>query len=100
MSDREPRQEVTGDVTGGVIPYKNVPALMAYYCGVFSLIPCVGFPLAVAAVVLGVAGHMRYSKYPQVRGVFHAWVGIVLGALVFIAHIGAAAAVLWLAQRS
>lgn len=29
-----------GDSTGGVIPYKNMPALIAYYCGVFSILPC------------------------------------------------------------
>ena len=29
-----------GDATRGVIPYKNVPALIGYYCGVFAIIPC------------------------------------------------------------
>ena len=32
----------TGDATGGIIPYKNPPALIAYYCGIFSLLPCIG----------------------------------------------------------
>ena len=27
-----------GDATGGVIPYKNLPALLAYYLGMFSLV--------------------------------------------------------------
>jgi hypothetical protein len=26
----------TGDVTGGIIPYKKPAALIAYYCGIFS----------------------------------------------------------------
>jgi len=41
----------TGDATGGVIPYKNPPALIAYYCGIFSLLPILGlvFGIALAA---------------------------------------------------
>ena len=39
-SNDQPRVDsIEGDATGGVIPYKNVPALVAYYLGVFSLIP-------------------------------------------------------------
>ena len=30
------------DAAATVIPYKNAPALVAYYMGIFSLIPCVG----------------------------------------------------------
>ena len=41
-----------GDATGGIIPYKNGPALMAYYLGIFSLIPCLGLVLAIPAFVL------------------------------------------------
>ena len=41
------RREVEeGDSTGGIIPYKNGPALAAYYCGVFAVIPC--FPIGLA----------------------------------------------------
>src|SRR5262245_25106840 len=41
-----------GEATvSGIIPYKNPPALIGYYLGVFSLIPCVGFLLGIAAIV-------------------------------------------------
>ena len=30
------------DATGGLIPYKNPHALIAYYLGLFSLFPCLG----------------------------------------------------------
>lgn len=86
-----------GTATGGdggvgrLIPYKNGPALAAYYCGVFGLIPCLGLPLALAAVILGFMGRTRAAEHPEAHGTTHAWVGIVLGALVLLAHLGVAA---------
>jgi hypothetical protein len=76
-----------GDATGGIIPYKNPHALIAYYCGVFSLIPCLGLILGPTAVILGVSGLRKRTKNPLVRGQVHACIGIVLGSLVFIAHV-------------
>jgi hypothetical protein len=70
-----------------LIPYRNAPALIAYYLGVFSLIPCVGFFLGLAAIILGIVGLKRAGKHPEAKGKVHAWVGIILGALVFVAHI-------------
>ena len=74
--DWPPPQE-EGDATGGVIPYRNVPALLAYYCAVFSLLPC--FPIGIAAVILGVIGLKRVNERPAVRGRVHAWIGIAVG---------------------
>jgi hypothetical protein len=74
--------QTQGDATGGLIPYKNVPALLSYYLGVFSLIPCIGLVLAVPAVILGIIGLVQRSKNPAIRGAAHAWVGIVLGGLM------------------
>lgn len=68
-----------GDATGGVIPYKNPPALVAYYLGVFSLIPFLGAPLGVAALILGILGLKRRREAPAVKGAVHAWIGIVAG---------------------
>lgn len=74
-----------------VIPYRNAQALLAYYCGVFALIPCLGIPLAIAAMVLGFLGRSYALDHPGSHGTAHAWAGIVLGALVLIAHaVGAA----------
>lgn len=74
-----PKQPEQGDATGGVIPYKNVPALFAYYLGVFSLIPC--FPLGIAALILGIVGLRRVKANPAIRGTVHAWIGIIVGGL-------------------
>jgi hypothetical protein len=71
--------DTSGDATGGVIPYKNAPALLAYYFGIFSLLPCVGLLLAVPAFVLGIVGLKKRRENPAVKGAVHAWIGIILG---------------------
>jgi hypothetical protein len=90
---RARRRRDEGDVTGGVVPYKNGLALAAYYCGVFGLIFCIiplGF-LGFLPIVLGIFG-LRYAKqHPEARGQVHAIIGIVLGCiqvLVFIVQVG------------
>lgn len=71
-----------------IVPYKNPNALTAYYLGVFSLIPGLGLLLGVGAIVLGITGLNYYNLYPRAKGKVHAWVGIVLGGLSAVAHIG------------
>ena len=46
----------TGRCTGGLIPYKNPAAFIAYYLGVFGLIPCAGMLLGPAATSSGCLG--------------------------------------------
>ncbi len=70
-----------------IVPYRNAPALIAYYLGVFSLIPCVGMALGIGAVILGIIGLKQASKHPEAKGKVHAWIGIILGSLVLIAHL-------------
>ncbi len=67
------------DNTGGLIPYKNPHALIAYYLGLFSLFPCVGLLLAIPAFILGIMGLKRYKLNPVIRGSVHAWIGIIMG---------------------
>jgi hypothetical protein len=66
-----------GDATGGVIPHKNVMALLGYYAGVFALIPC--FSIGIAGLVLGILGLKAAKKNPKIRGQVHAWIGIIVG---------------------
>lgn len=93
---------VQGDSTGGIIPYKNPQALTAYYLGVFSLIPLLGLLLGIGAVVLGIAGLRARKRQPVIRGSAHAWVGIILGGGVAVAHLLIATFVIFaaLSQRS
>jgi len=69
-----------GDATGGLIPYKNSNALIAYYIGLFSLLPIIGLPMGIAAIVLGVKGLRAANENPIIKGKAHAWVGIICGA--------------------
>ena len=70
-----------------IIPYRNSPALVAYYLGLFSLVACipfvgiVGIGMAVTALVCGVKGLRRASEDPAARGRVHAWIGIICGAV-------------------
>jgi hypothetical protein len=64
-----------------IIPYKNPAALVAYYLGVFSVIPFIGILLGITAFVLGIAGLRFRRRNPSAGGVVHAWIGIVAGGL-------------------
>ena len=70
-----------GDATGGVIPYKNRKALIAYYLGVFSAIPIleVSCPMGSIAFVLGILGLRDRKRNPVIKGSLHALVGILGG---------------------
>jgi hypothetical protein len=73
-----------GDAEGAtsiIVPYKNGPALAAYYCGVFGLIPIAGFVLGPIALVLGILGLVRVRNEPRAHGTGHAIAGIVLGLI-------------------
>ena len=58
----------SGGALGGLIPDKNPSALTSYYLGIFSIIPCVGLPMGIAAVVLGLRGLSLVKQRPEVRG--------------------------------
>ncbi|MCG8648415.1 MAG: DUF4190 domain-containing protein [Pirellulales bacterium] len=70
-----------GDATGGVIPYKNPAALVAYYLGLFSWFPFLGLFLAIPAFILGMVGLAKRKQNPAIKGSVHAWIGIVMGAI-------------------
>jgi len=74
------------DALSTLIPTSNPPALIGYYLGVFGLIPCLGLPLAVAALVCGIIGFARARQHPESKGLAHAITAIVLGTLVMIGH--------------
>jgi hypothetical protein len=82
---RRRRREPSGSGDGGVgyvIPYKNWPALAAYYIGIGGLLLCfigLGPISGVTAVVFGFMGMSRASKNPDAHGRAHAIIGIVLG---------------------
>lgn len=82
-----------GDSISKLIPYRNVPALAGYYCGVFSLIPFLGIILGLVGFVLGIIGLRVARQNPAAGGKVHAWVGIILGGLCGFGYL---ALVVWL----
>jgi len=85
-SPQQPQYIVQDSTMGGLIPYKNIHALLAYYLGIFSFIPCIGFPLAIAALILGLKGLKNAKLHPEVKGKIHAWVGIIAGGFFTAIH--------------
>ena len=68
-----------GDKTGGLIPYKNPHALIAYYLGIVALLPLLGLPFGIASVILGIIGLRKRREKPIIKGSVHAIIGIVFG---------------------
>lgn len=71
---------------GGMIPYKNPKALIAYYLGLFSLLPLIGFFLGIAALTLGIMGLRDRARRPEIKGHVHAGIGIGCGTLTTIGY--------------
>lgn len=69
------------EVVSTLIPYKNSPALVGYYLGVFSLVPFLGLPLGIAAIILGFFGLKKHRLNPSAKGKAHAWVAIICGSI-------------------
>ena len=61
-----------------LIPAKNPSALIGYYLGVGSLIPLLGFVLALPALICGIIGVVKSNSNPEVGGKGHAITAIVL----------------------
>ncbi|OQB22936.1 MAG: hypothetical protein BWY12_00111 [candidate division BRC1 bacterium ADurb.Bin183] len=79
-SDPQPAITQRADYTiGGLIPYKNPYALIAYFLGFFSIIPFLGLPLGIGACVLGLEGFKFAKEHPEAKGERHAKVGVLLG---------------------
>jgi hypothetical protein len=71
--------DTQGDATGGLIPYKNPKALIAYYLGILSGLPIIGLPIGIAAFVLGILGLRDRRRNPAIKGSVHAGIGIGCG---------------------
>jgi hypothetical protein len=77
------------DAVETFIPYRNPMGLIAYYLGVFSLIPCAGLFLGPAGLILGIMGLKYRKKNPTAGGGGHAIAGIVLGSIASLLNLGA-----------
>lgn len=75
----EPPQK--DDSIATIIPYKNPPALIGYYLGLFSCLPVLGLIMGPIAIWLGVKGLRRLKLDPQCKGTAHAWIAIISGII-------------------
>ncbi len=80
-----------------LVPDQNLPALLAYYAGVFAAVPPIGCLLGPAAFILGILGLDRAAARPEAKGKAHAWAGIVLG---FVFGLGQALGVVYLVTHA
>ena len=107
-SRRRRRERDDDEAYSTLIPYRNVTALIGYYCGMVSLIAILGGIalimynpvnqqfvglivlvviyglggiLALLGIILGIIGLVYASKNPKSRGMGHAIAGMVLGIL-------------------
>ena len=88
LSQPQPAGDQEGDVTGGVIPYKNPHALIGYYVGYAGLLPVIGIPFAIAAICLGIMGLKKRRANPVIRGSGHAVFAIIAGCLGLLCGAG------------
>jgi len=64
-----------------VIPTRNQPALLGYYCAIFGLLPLAGLLLAPAAICYGLVGLERGVRLPRNIGYGHALFATVAGII-------------------
>ncbi len=81
------RRQRSDDGISTLIPYHNPKSLVAYYCGVFSLIPLLGLILGPVALIFGILALNYTKQHPTAKGTGHAVVGIVLGSLTTLGHL-------------
>ena len=67
-----------------LIPARNVPALLSWYFGIFGLIPFLGIPLAITAIILGIIGLKKSRDATIAVGFWHALLGLLIGGAGFL----------------
>src|SRR6188474_1688818 len=89
-----PPSAAGGGALEHVIPTRNQPALMGYYCAIFGLIPVAGLFLSPAAIAYGLLGLDRGARLPRNIGYGHALFATVAGILGAILNYAGLAALL------
>ena len=84
MNTNNPQPPLNDDLTQKFLPTKNMPSLISYYLGVFGLIPILGIPLSIAAIIFGYIGLKRFKANPTPGAKGHAMTGIVLGVVELV----------------
>jgi hypothetical protein len=67
-----------------MIPANNGHALLSYYLGLFSIVPCVGLPMAILALRSAKLALQAAKSHPHAVGKSHAYVGAGCGLVGLI----------------
>lgn len=79
---------VSDDKMQAWIPTKNPPALISYYAGIFGLLPFLGLPATIVAIVLGIIAVKKNKQHPTPGAKVHALIGLGLGIFQMLVLIG------------
>lgn len=74
------------DVPPSIFPTDNPRARTAYICTLLGLIPVLGLPMGLAAVVYGRMGYRAAKTREDRNGLGHSLVSMVVGGLEFITN--------------
>lgn len=64
-----------------LFPTKNKDSLLSYYFGFLGLLPFVGLPFVILAIVFGISALKKYKINPTPGAKGHAVTGIILGCI-------------------
>lgn len=84
LSDTPGISALQDDSMQTLIPTKNMPALLSYYFGIAGLIPMLGLPFTMLALIFGKKALKLYAINPTPGAKGHAVTGITLGSIQLV----------------
>jgi Domain of unknown function (DUF4190) len=72
---------------------RPMSAIAAGYLALFSILPVIGLPAAVLALVLGIIALKKIGADPSLSGKGRAWFGIVMGGVMTVVSLVAVVAI-------
>ncbi len=60
---------------------RPVSAIASGYCALFGILPMIGLPFSIAAVITGFVALSTIKKSPELSGAGRAWFGIICGSI-------------------
>ena len=67
---------------------RPVSAIAAGYLALFGILPLIGLPFSIGAIICGVVALKAIREDPQLSGAGRAWFGIIVGGLMTLLGIG------------
>jgi len=83
------RKNDRSEIPVSFLPDGNPNARRAYLCAVLGLVPGLGLLFGPPAIVFGILGRQAALRDEFRRGLGHAWVSRLLGAIEFVCGVAA-----------